>query len=247
MSPRAVELPFPDSTVHPVGVCHTGRAGEIQQRLLEFYGMRPDSDLLEIGCGIGRLAYALGPWLDAGTYTGFDIAPAAIAWLNENYGPLLPNFTFDLVEVTNARYRPKDGDSAAKVGFPYPDDAFDFACSFSVFTHMRLDDIRNYLRELARVLRPGGKGVMTCYMLTEADRDVELKSFGPFVPVGDGAWSAAPELPERAIGYQHDEFVEEIAKAGLTVVVDAEGRWHGRKPDVAGPGYDQDFFVLSPA
>ena len=247
MSPRAVELPFPDLTIHPVGQCHTGRAGEQQLALLEFYGLRPDSDLLEIGCGIGRLAYALGPWLDEGTYAGFDIATAAIAWLNDNYGPLLPNFRFDLVEVHNARYRPDTGDPGDQITFPYGDDQFDFACSFSVFTHMRLPDIRNYLSELARVLRSGGMGLMTCYMLTDLDRDVPLKNFGPFVPVGDGAYSAAPDLPERAIGYQHAGFLGEIERAGLRVVVDVEGRWHGRSPVVEGPGFDQDFFVLTPA
>jgi SAM-dependent methyltransferase len=246
MSPRTVELPLPDPQIHPVGVCHTGEAGRKQLRLLEYYGLRPDTDLLEIGCGIGRLAYALGPWLDQGSYAGFDIAPPAIDWLNENYAPLLPNFRFDLVDVHNARYRPHTRDKAARAVFPYADDAFDFACSFSVFTHMRMPDIRTYLRELARVLRPGGQGLMTCYVLTEADLGVPLKSFGPFVPIDDGAYSAAPELPERAIGFAHDDFVVAVREAGLDVVHDVRGRWRGPQPDVEGPGHDQDFFVLTP-
>ena len=244
MSPRVVELPFPDSSVHPVGVCHTGRAGEIQQRLLEFYGLRPDADLLEIGCGIGRLAYALGPWLDEGTYTGFDIAPAAIAWLNENYGPRLPNFTFDLVEVHNARYRPNAEESAATVTFPYDDASFDFVCSFSVFTHMPLPEIRTYLGEVHRVLRLRGRAVMTFYSITEADEGVPLKGFGPFVPIGDGAFTAAPELPERAIGFDRVLLREVIADAGLAIAVEGEGRWRRSGRAVKGPGFDQDFVVL---
>jgi len=246
MSPGAVELPFPDHTVHPVGQCHTGQAGEHQLRLLEFYGLRRDSDLLDIGCGIGRLAYTLAGWLEGGSYAGFDIAPAPIDWLNEHYAPLLPNFRFDLVDVHNARYRPKTERSAASVAFPYDDDTFDMACSFSVFTHMRMPDIEHHLSEVARVVRPGGRALLTCYRLSDLDEDVPIKGFGPFVPVDDGAWSAAPDLPERAIGYPHADFVEAIDRAGLLVVSDVEGRWHGRDPVSGGPGLYQDFFVVRP-
>jgi SAM-dependent methyltransferase len=93
--------------VHPVGREHSGVAGQLQLELLRHCGLRPDTRLLEIGCGIGRLVYELAPLLDTGRYSGFDIAPAAIAWLNSNYAPLIPNFDFRLLDVTNARYRPE--------------------------------------------------------------------------------------------------------------------------------------------
>ena len=244
---RSVELPTPDPTIHPVGTCHTGKAGLQQLSLLQFYGLRPDSDMLEIGCGIGRLVQTLGPWLDEGTYEGFDISPAAIDWLNENYAPLLPNFHFGLMDVRNDRYRPRAGGRADKAGFPYADDQFDFACSFSVFTHMQLPDIRNYLAELARVLRPGARALMTFYMITDEDATAELKGFGPFAPLGDGVFSATPELPERAIGFDRDLLLSVVGDAGLTAAEVVEGRWHGRNPVVEGPGFDQDFFILTPS
>ena len=254
MSPRSVELPAPDPRVHAVGMNHSPAVGTGQLNLLEFYGLQPESDLLEIGCGIGRLAYALGPWLDRGTYAGFDISRSAIRWLNRNYAPLLPNFRFDLVDARNARYRARGwrrflrpGRPADQLRFPYDDEWFDFACSFSVFTHMRLPDIRHYLTELARVLRPGGLGLMTYYAITDLDASATLKGFGPFVALGDGAYTATPDLPEQAIGFDHELFLSTVADAGLTAVEAVEGRWHGRNPVVAGPGFDQDFVVLSPA
>lgn len=85
---------------------HSGRTGERQLALLVHFGLRSDSRVLEIGCGIGRLVYALAPYLDEGSYAGFDIKPAAIRWLDANYAPLLPNFEFRLHDVHNARYRP---------------------------------------------------------------------------------------------------------------------------------------------
>ena len=65
--------------------------------------------------------------LDGGTYTGFDISPKAIDWLNEQYAPRLPNFRFDLVDARNVRYRPRGAD-AETFRFPYPDHHFDVAC-----------------------------------------------------------------------------------------------------------------------
>lgn len=44
-------------------------------------GANPSSHILEIGCGIGRLAIAMPAFLDAnGGYEGFDIVPERIAW-----------------------------------------------------------------------------------------------------------------------------------------------------------------------
>ena len=47
------------------------------------YRLVPSANVLEIGCGLGRLAYELALYLDDnGTYAGLDIAPCAIDWLN---------------------------------------------------------------------------------------------------------------------------------------------------------------------
>ena len=67
-------LPRPDPTLHPVGGPSTGR-GPNQLSLLRHWGLRPSARVLEIGCGVGRLAYELASYLDGGSYTGFDISP----------------------------------------------------------------------------------------------------------------------------------------------------------------------------
>ncbi|MSO88290.1 MAG: methyltransferase domain-containing protein [Acidimicrobiia bacterium] len=56
--------------------------------MLQHFGLTPATDLLDIGCGLGRLAFECASYLDDdATYTGFDIAPVAIEWLKENYAP----------------------------------------------------------------------------------------------------------------------------------------------------------------
>ena len=52
-------LPLPDPALHDVGLDDGGQRGAKQVRLLEHVGLAPSTDLLEIGCGLGRLAYEL--------------------------------------------------------------------------------------------------------------------------------------------------------------------------------------------
>src|SRR5262249_50689145 len=123
-------LPEPDLSIHAIGLGEDANALEGRRRnqvaLLHRYGLAPTSHVLEIGCGVGWLAYDLAAELDpdAGSYTGFDVSAAAIGWLNENLAPRLPNFRFDLVDARNPRYRPNDGVRAEEVSFPYADRAF---------------------------------------------------------------------------------------------------------------------------
>ena len=101
MRSAQADLPRPDPTLHKTGSEGLdGNRGLRELRLLEHFGLQPSSDLLDIGCGIGRLAYECASFLDSeATYTGIDIAPVAIDWLNANYAPHLPGFRFDLLNV----------------------------------------------------------------------------------------------------------------------------------------------------
>ena len=56
-SSRSARLPLPDHAVHHVGRNHSRRPGRRQLAVLEGAGLRSDTDLLEVGCGVGRLVY----------------------------------------------------------------------------------------------------------------------------------------------------------------------------------------------
>ena len=245
-SSRSALLPLPDHAVHHVGRNHSRRPGRRQLAVLEGAGLRPDSDLLEVGCGVGRLVYELADVMTAGTYCGFDVSAEAIAWLNENYRPMLANFRFDRVDARNARYADRGAIDPAQVRFPYEDDAFDLACAFSVFTHMQLPEIERYLSELRRVVRPDGRIVVTVFAFGIDDSDPWLDDGRPFVPMGDGVWTIEPELPERGVGFDRSLIDAVIDGAGLEVVASLEGGWHHRGADRQGAALGQDALVLAP-
>ena len=94
MKPSVEGLPEPDMSVHAIGLGRNPQGLDGRRRnqlaLLRRFGLQPTSNLLEIGCGIGWLAFDLASFLDeTGSYTGFDISPDAIGWLNEHLAPRL--------------------------------------------------------------------------------------------------------------------------------------------------------------
>ncbi|MGH3031632.1 MAG: methyltransferase domain-containing protein [Gaiellaceae bacterium] len=70
-------------------------------------GLRSHHRVLDVGCGPGRLALALAPWLaECGSYEGFDITPDDIAWCKAEIEPRWPGAHFQLAPVRNAYYNP---------------------------------------------------------------------------------------------------------------------------------------------
>lgn len=165
----------PDLTP-PKGMIFTG-SGDFQSegkrlftRFKELGGLQPSHRVLDIGSGIGRVAVPLSHYLDTrGSYDGFDVIKMGVQWCQNHISKANPNFRFTYVPLGNDLYR-SEGADASNFTFPYPDGVFDFAVSNSVFTHMLPEEVQNYLEELYRVLRPGGRAYLSFFILNEASK-----------------------------------------------------------------------------
>jgi ubiquinone/menaquinone biosynthesis C-methylase UbiE len=99
-----------------------------------------DCRVLEIGCGLGRMTRWFAE--SFGEVHGIDIAPEM---LHEAGGRL--------AAYPNIQLHTGSGFDLQ----PLPDAYFDLVFSYIVFQHIpSVDVIRNYVREAARVLKPGG-------------------------------------------------------------------------------------------
>ena len=222
-------LPAPDETLHDF---RPGRSGapiarrENQVALLERYGLQPSSRVLEIGCGVGWLAYDLTSRLtEGGVYRGVDVSEAVITWLNDNYASRLPNFHFDLLDVKSARYRPKGARKPERVRFPYEDSDFDIVCSFNVFVYIAQRGVANYLREVARVLHAGGTGLLTFKAVIDGDLGPLVGKRG-YTAVGKGVYTRRPEHDGWAMAYDDTLIRSMIDDAGLETRAFELGGWH---------------------
>lgn len=247
MGAMSGSLPAPDVSLHTVGREDGGHRGRKQRELLEHFGLRPASSVLEIGCGVGRLAYELADYFEeGGSYAGFDISEVAIEWLNDHYAPVLPNFRFDFIDVSNPRFNPGGREVGGQLRFPHPDAGFDLVCAFEVFMHMERDDVAGYLREVARVLRPGGRAVLT-FMAVYDDAEPGRHFGRDFVPLGDGVYTRLPDRTGWSLGYHDDLIRQMVSDGGLRVDDTVEGSWHRplEEPD-DGPQHGCDVYVVSP-
>ncbi len=126
--------------------------------------------------------------------------------------------------------------------FPAESSSVDVVAAFSVFSHMTLPSINHYLRESARVMRPGGRFLFTAYALTSERLDAigHGKSKRAFQEWREGSMVLDPRSPERAIAHPLESFLSAIEGAELCAPDGCRfGAWLGR-PDYEG---GQDLFV----
>jgi SAM-dependent methyltransferase len=203
---------------------------EFLSYFIQLGGLQPEHRVLDVGCGIGRMARPLTRYLVNGSYEGIDIVPRGIRWCQENFTASYPNFRFQMADVANREYNPGGRFRAAEYRFPFPDGEFDFVYLTSVFTHMLKNDMTHYLREISRTLRPNGRCLITFFLLNEESH--KLISGGhsslDFRFPQDSCWTADESLPENALAYEEEYIRGVYAESSLALENLQYGAWCGR-------------------
>jgi ubiquinone/menaquinone biosynthesis C-methylase UbiE len=131
-----VFLPFYDPLMKLLGF------GRLHRALLAQAELQPEHRVLDVGCGTGMLALTvkrLHPGLEA---VGLDPDLNALARARRK------------AERAGLRVRFDQGFAG---DLPYPDASFDRVFSSMMFHHLKRDQKEGMLREVRRVLAPGGR------------------------------------------------------------------------------------------
>jgi SAM-dependent methyltransferase len=142
-----------------------------------------------------------------------DIQRVFIDWCNQHLATANGAFEFYHQDIFNGGYNPTGKIQASEYKFPFEDASFDAIILYSVFTHMVWDDARNYLREIARLLKPGGRCYSTWFLMTQ-DAEIEY---------------LLPSVKEGQVGYGFPYCVNTLEKAGLRIDGFQLGKWNGAK------------------
>lgn len=224
--------------VPPKGMIFTGRGdflrgGEIFFSHFKKYGnLTPQSHILDIGSGIGRMAIPFTKYLDKnGRYEGFDIVRLGIKWCQKNISARYPNFNFTLIPLRNELYNLNTDNKASQLRFPYDNDTFDFVFLSSVFTHMLPDDMENYLDEISRVLKPGKNCLCTFFLLDE-ESEMQMEKHGTksFPYCIGNYYLMDKNVKEANVGYKKEYIFEVLKLKGFTVTEFIRGNWSGATP-----------------
>jgi SAM-dependent methyltransferase len=205
--------------------------------------LEPDHDVLDVGCGVGRMAVPLTRVLAGGSYRGLDNAAAAIDYCQQHITARFPDFQFSYADVYNKMYNPNGRVRASEYRFPFADESFDFVFAVSVFTHMLPADFDNYLKETARVLRQPGRCLVTLYLLN-SDVQQRIDSGRTRLTFRHKLADCSVEhqsIPEGAVAYG-EQFVESLlGKHKLRIVEPIRfGDWSGLQG-----GLDQQDIVIA--
>lgn len=232
---RAVrgELHLPPWWLRDVGGTDFKRTGqEFLQYFIQLGGLQPDEDVLEIGCGSGRMALALTGYLNqSGSYVGMDITGESIRWCQKHLTRRYPNFRFFHIDLYNRRYNPGGTYQAAEYTFPFSAYSFDFIFLTSVFTHLLPAETSHYLAEIARLLKPNGRGLVTFFLLNSTQQRLAEQGWNKInFRYGAGSYRLRDEhVPESAVAYEETFLKQLLEQSALTLSTDIQyGTWSGR-------------------
>ena len=122
-----------------------GRWKNVALNLIENYKLKPNSKILDVGCGKGFLLHEMKLILPGLQIFGFDISPYAISKSTD----LIRPFLFE---------------HKAEDKYTYKDNEFDLVISISTLHNLRIFDLEKALKEIHRV----GK---KAYIVVESYRD----------------------------------------------------------------------------
>ncbi|MHB1960364.1 MAG: class I SAM-dependent methyltransferase [Acidobacteriaceae bacterium] len=123
----------------------------LRDKIIASIAWRGDERVLDVGCGHGLMLLAAAKQLNSGRAIGIDI------WSQADQADNNPESTLANARLENVADRVEIQDADAR-SLPFPDSSFDVVVSsFVIHNLKRPADREQVIREIARVLKPGGQ------------------------------------------------------------------------------------------
>ncbi len=122
--------------------------GDKHVAILQSLGLQTQQHIYDLACGSGRTAAALRRYGWSGTYCGADIIPDLLNFARQQN----PGYEF----ICHPDY-----------SIHAKDDSLDIVFSWSLFTHLHLEEIFLYAQDCYRALKPGGVFVFSFLTLND--------------------------------------------------------------------------------
>lgn len=209
------------------------QGNNILQQFIELGGLKKNARVLDVGCGIGRLAVPLTRYLDEdGSYEGFDVVKSGIDWCNKRISKQFSNFKFTHIDLKNDLYNLETEVQAKDFIFPYRENEFDFVFLTSVFTHMMPDDVEAYLKQIHRVLQKGGTCFATFFIMNEENKQLMQATDGIKFNYSFGNYyQHNVHVKEANIAFEETYLDKLFSETGFTVENKCFGYWPGREKE----------------
>ena len=213
--------------------------GIFQTIIYQTFEGQGNKDVLDVGCGTGLLGIAAEPMTSPkGSYLGIDVMKYDIDFCRKHFKN--GNYRFIHFDVANPTYAATQDENLKP--WPIEDESRDLITALSVWTHLREEHAIYYFKEVARVLKKGGKAIITFFYLDESyEASLPLRSdtTGRYHSTNQLNWifdeSAYgsknwftpkwTKAPEDATGISKEALNTLLAESGLKLVKYYPGNW----------------------
>ena len=180
-----------------------------------------DSRIVDIGSGCGKSAATLRDFeymgeRFEGQYFGFDVDADMVRWCQQNFDP--ERFTFRKIDSFNAVYNPAGQADLGTRLEGCEDSSIDLVMSQSLFSHLLERELRAYVKESARVLRPGGIMAMTFFCMDDLRALNLVGGRWSFAHRRQAAYIENERYPEAAVAYDKVWMEQVCREAGFSRV-----------------------------
>lgn len=209
--------------------------------ILNLLPLHPDANVLDYGCGLGRIAIPFSLYLKNGSYCGIDTNLASLehcmsAFSGDN------RFEFRHLDLYSKMYN-ETGQGFSLLESKEFEQRFDVSFLFSVFTHILPENIDALLRFIFNALKPGGEMLATFFLLNPRSL-AEIKAgraHRKFAFEYNGAQIDNINVPEGAIAYFQNDVLDRLSRVGFSVDFISYGMW--AKAPQQFHNHQQDFII----
>jgi len=200
------------------------------ERLQRLGGLEKSTRVLDIDCGRGDMAQAIGErfgW--SNRYAGIDLVRTDVKEAEKRFAKT-KNVSFAHLDIKHPKLNPIGKMTAASLKFPVSSKAFDFAYSITIFPHLYEPEARAYLREVFRALAPNGLFFATFFLIPpnyDTTPPSPRERFRFTHKVAPGVRCIREDDPTKAVAFDTELVDEMLTSAGFIDLKKVPGSWTG--------------------